>query len=295
VSERGAEEETGGSATAPAATADPGSGSPYLAHQTTARLAALLAAGPTVALLPVGSVEPHGPHLPLSTDTLISEAACRRAVQLLAEQRPGLVALIAPSVPYGVTDYAAGFAGAITIGAAALTAYLGAVVDSLLAAGFAHVCLVNNHLEPAHDAAVRAVLTPARGASVSVACPLTRRWARTLSAEFKSGACHAGQYETSIILAAAPQLVDEPARAALPGVPISLSREISAGRTTFAAMGLTQAYAGTPAAASADEGHQTIERLAEMICAEVSEAMPGATPGATPEAAPVAPAAPGAQ
>lgn len=191
----------------------------------------------------------------------------------LAQGQPALSALVAPSVPYGVTDYAAGFAGAVSIGAAALVTYLGAVVDALLAAGFAHVCVVNNHLEPAHDAAIRAVRTAERGSRVSVACPLTRRWARTLSAEFKSGACHAGQYETSIVLAAAPALVDEAARAALPAVPISLSQEIAAGRTTFAAMGLTQAYAGAPAQATAAEGAQLIDQLAEMICGEVREAL----------------------
>lgn len=247
--------------------------SPLLAHWTSVQLSALLPSAAVVALLPVGSVEPHGPHLPLATDTLISEAACRRAVALVEAARPGVRALIAPSIPYGVTDYAAGFAGAVSLPAAALTAYLGAVVDALLAAGLRHVCLVNNHLEPAHDAAVRAVLTEARGRRVSVACPLTRRWARTLSSEFKSGACHAGQYETSIVLAAAPELVDEGARAALPGVAISLSQEIAAGRTTFAAMGLTQAYAGAPAAATAEEGRQSIERLAEMVAGELGDAL----------------------
>jgi creatinine amidohydrolase len=231
-----------------------------------------LPSGP-IALLPVGSVEPHGPHLPLATDTLISETVCRRALARLAQARPATPALIAPSVPYGVTDYATGFAGALSIPAAALTAYLAAVVDALLAAGFAHVCLVNNHLEPAHDVAVRAVATAERGRRVSVACPLTRRWARTLSPEFKSGACHAGQYETSIILASTPALVDEAARAALEPVPISLSKEIAAGRTTFASMGLVAAYAGTPAAASASEGADLVELLAQMVCTEVIEAL----------------------
>ncbi len=223
--------------------------------------------------MPVGSVEPHGPHLPLATDTLISEAVGLRAVALLAQLRQSLPVLLAPSVPYGVTDYATGFAGALSIPAAALTAYLAAVVDSLLAAGFVHVCLINNHLEPAHDAAVRAVATAERGRRVSVACPLTRRWARTLSPEFKSGACHAGQYETSIILASTPALVDESARAALGPVPISLSKEIAAGRTTFAAMGMTAAYAGTPAAASASEGTGLVELLAQMVSTEVLEAL----------------------
>ncbi|HWU86108.1 MAG TPA: creatininase family protein, partial [Kofleriaceae bacterium] len=133
-------------------------------------------------------------------------------------------------------------------------------------------CLVNNHLEPAHDAAIRAVLAGREG-KVSVACPLTKKWARTLSDEFKSGACHAGRYETSIVMAAAPELVDEAARQTLPPVPISLSKQLAAGVTTFEAMGMELAYAGDPKAASIEEGERMILRLAEMVVGEVREAL----------------------
>src|SRR5271170_7186218 len=184
----------------------------FLARHTTATLRGLLNNGkkPVVALVPIGSTEPHGPHLGLGTDVVISAAACVRATEMFAQRGP-LVAVIAPAVSYGVTECAAGFAGAVSVPAAVLTAYLAAVCDGLLATGIRHVCLVNNHLEPAHDAAVRAVL-PGRDKKVSVACPLTKKWARTLSAEFKSGECHAGRYETSIMMAAAPELVIEAMR-----------------------------------------------------------------------------------
>src|SRR5262245_10378932 len=249
----------------------------FLARITTAQLEQL-ASGKrgVIALVPVGSTEPHGPHLGLGTDVVISAAACLRAAELL-EKRGTMVGVIAPAISYGVTDCAAGFAGAVSVPAAVLTAYLAAVCDGLIASGVRHVCLVNNHLEPAHDAAVRAVL-PGREGKVSVACPLTRRWARTLSAEFKSGACHAGRYETSIMMAAAPELVDEPARAALPEVPISLSQQLLAGVTTFAAMGMDRAYAGAPAAATAGEGDEQLDRLAAMIVAEVREALTAPPP-----------------
>lgn len=238
----------------------------HLAALTTIELGALLAGGAVIALVPVGSTEPHGPHLGLGTDVTISVAACARAVALLAER--GVTARVAPAIPYGVTDCATGFAGAVSVPAAILTAYLGAVCDGLLAQGFAQVCLVNNHLEPDHDRAVRAAA--ADRPQVTVACPLTRRWARTLSAEFKSGACHAGRYETSIVLAAEPALVDDAVRAQLPPVPISLSEQLTAGVTTFAAMGMARAYAGDPAAATADEGRDQLERLAAMVVGEVT-------------------------
>jgi creatinine amidohydrolase len=245
----------------------------FLARHTTASLYTLLKEGKraVVALVPIGSTEPHGPHLGLGTDVVISAAACVRACELFEKKGP-IAALVAPAVPYGVTDCAVGFPGAVSIPAGVLTAYVAAVCDGLLAQGLRHVCLVNNHLEPAHDAAIRAVLAGREG-KVSVACPLTKKWAKTLSAEFKSGACHAGQYETSIVMAAAPELVDEQTRATLQPVPVSLSDKLAAGITTFTAMGMELAYAGNPAAASVEEGEQLILRLAEMVVGEVREAL----------------------
>jgi creatinine amidohydrolase len=245
-----------------------------LADWTTDELDALLSRGaPVVAIVPVGSVEPHGPHLPLGTDAIISDDAATRAVAKLADH--GVRALVAPPVGYGVTAFAEGFAGAVSIPAPALTAFLRAVVDGLLATGFAHVALVNNHLEPAHDLAVRAAVEGLPAHRASVACPLARRWARTLSAEFKSGACHAGQYETSLVLAATPALVDD-AAGELPALTLSLSRGIQAGLATFRAIGMERAYTGAPGAATADEGHALFERLATMIATEVEEALAGA-------------------
>jgi creatinine amidohydrolase len=244
----------------------------FLARHTTASLEQLTAGKKgVIALVPIGSTEPHGPHLGLGTDVIISAAACLRACELL-EKRGTMIGVIAPAVSYGVTDCATGFAGAVSIPAEVLTAYVAAICDGLLAANVRHVCLVNNHLEPAHDAAIRAVLA-GREKKVSYACPLDRKWARTLSAEFKSGACHAGRYETSIVMAAAPELVQDALRQRLSPVPISLSEKLKAGINTFEAMGLELAYAGDPASASIEEGEQLIQRLGEMVVGEVLEAL----------------------
>jgi creatinine amidohydrolase len=255
----------------------------HLGRVTTDEIRALLASGrPAVALVPVGSVEPHGPHLPLAADTIISEAAAARAAAEL--ERAGLTVLLAPAVPYGVTRVAEGFAGAISVPPAALTAFLGAVVQGYLDAGFAHVCLVNNHLEPEHDAAVRAAIAGLPEGRASVACPLTRRWARTLSAEFKSGACHAGRYETSILLAAEPGAVRREVAASLPELEVSLSAGMKAGKATFLAMGLDHAYTGAPARATAEEGEATLDLLATMIATEVREALAASAAGGREEA-----------
>ena len=120
---------------------------------------------------------------------------------------------------------------------------------------------------------MRAAIAHGAAGRASVASPLTRRWGRTLSAEYKSGACHAGRYETSIVVAARPETVDLARAQSLPPLAVSLSEGIQKGRTTFAAMGLEQAYTGAPAEASAAEGEELIDRLATMIETEVREAL----------------------
>jgi creatinine amidohydrolase len=238
-----------------------------LGELTTEEVRALLAQPPTAVLVPVGSVEPHGPHLPLATDTVLSETAALRACEALAAR--GIHAVVAPSVAYGVTDFAEGFAGAVSVPADVLTALLRAIAARLRGEGWTHVCFVNTHLEPAHDAAVRAAAAGMTG--VSVASPLTKRWGRTLSDEFKRGDCHAGRYETSLVLAAGGRVAD--GYRALPGVSISLAQAIRDGKDRFRAIGMDRAYTGAPADATREEGDALYEKLVAMIVGEVSEGL----------------------
>lgn len=240
-----------------------------LGEMTYEEVASACATGKAVLLLPVGSVEPHGPHLPLDTDAIISEEASARAAEVLAGQ--GLTVAIAPTLPYGVTDYASGFAGAVGVPREALVAFLRAIVSRALADGWAHVCVVNNHLEPAHDAAVREAAEGHPEGRVSVACPLTRRWGRTLSDEFKRGDCHAGRYETSLVLAARRAVRDVSRE--LPSLGISLAEAIKQGKDRFVDIGMTRAYTGAPAEATREEGEDLYARLAEMIAVEVREGL----------------------
>lgn len=253
-----------------------------LADRSTEALAAFLdearTRGGAVALIPIGSTEPHGPHLALATDVVLSEEACRRAVPALAAR--GVAALVAPSLSYGVTRYAAGFRGAIGVSEATLIALVSDVATSLLGDGFAHVALVNNHLEPEHVAAIEraaAAIAAQHGAHrVSFPNQLTRRWGRTLTDEFKRGDCHAGRYETSLMLAARPDLVDGAAARALAPLPISLSQAIAAAKgaaVRFTDIGMHRAYTGAPAEATAGEGEATYAHLVEMIVTEVTEVL----------------------
>jgi creatinine amidohydrolase len=233
-------------------------------------VAALRDGGRTIVLLlPLGATEPHGPHGPLATDTLISTRTCERVAEALAGD-PDVRALVLPPLAYGVTRYAAEFPGAVSIGERTLHALVVDVCGSLAAHGFSRVVLVNNHFEPEQVQTLRAAAEEL-GPGVRLLDLTRRRNAERLTEEFRSGSCHAGRYETSLVLAAEPTLVRRERMATLAPKMIDMPAAMANGRTDFMAMGMDQAYCGAPAEASADEGERTFATLAELVVELVRE------------------------
>lgn len=237
-----------------------------LADATWTEVRDFLARGRTLVLVPVGALEAHGPHLPLATDVVIAEGLARRAAAAL---EPRWNVAVAPALVYSVTEYAGGFTGTAGVSPEAARAYVTDVCRGLRRAGFERIVLANAHLEPAHVEVLRSV------PDVAFADCTERRFARTLTEEYKRGACHAGSYETSLILAEKPELV-RPARSALPPLQIDLARAMKAGIKTFQEAGAPDAYFGDPAAATPEEGEWIYGRLVEMIATVVAERWPEA-------------------
>jgi creatinine amidohydrolase len=230
----------------------------------------------TVAIVPIGCTEPHGPHLPLDTDVTIAVAQSRRAAELLAEER--VRAVVLPALGYGVTNFTDGFAGRITIQPATLWNLLEDIVDALEQHGVRRVVFSNGHLEPAHVAVLRGVAMDHErrtelDAQVLFVDVTRRRHAEALGDAFRKGD-HAGRYETSLVLAADPEAVREEVRLHLAPVEVDLVGAIRGGALHFVDIGVKQAYCGDPARASAEEGRATIETLARMIADAVREAWP---------------------
>jgi creatinine amidohydrolase len=246
----------------------------YFAELTSRQVAALHEdTRVPVLLLPLGAVEPHGPHAPLGTDPLISRGMCERAAARLADDRDVHV-LILPELPYGVTRFAGDFAGTVSIGEETLHALLVDVCGALLGQGFPHVLLVNNHFEPAHLSTLRRVVDTVEslhGKRIGHLDLVRRRYAERLTEEFRSGECHAGRYETSLVLADRPELVDTVTMRQLPRVPVDLPAAINDGAARFLDMGMTDAYCGSPAEATAEEGEETFSVLTELLVEAVRE------------------------
>lgn len=233
-----------------------------------------LAAGPVVAILPCGATEAHGPHLPLATDVIISEGIAAFALPKLEEKN--VRAFVLPALAYAPAEYAAEFKGTISISVAAAKAVLLDIARSLKAQGFAVLALANSHFDPANVTMLReASETIAKdiGLKVAFADFTRRKLAEILTDEFKSGACHAGQFETSLVMAARPELVDEAARSQARDNPASLTDAFAKGAKTFKQAGGPEAYFGYPAKASSDEGVETYEKMSDALVEAMLQAL----------------------
>jgi len=139
-------------------------------------------------LIPLGATEQHGPHLPLSTDTLIASGVA----EAVADVRDDTV--VAPALPYGSSGEHSAFPGTLSLRQAALETALVELVRS--AAGFRDVTLVSWHGGNAEPVARAVARLRTEGQAVHLWEP-----------RVDGGDAHAGWVETSLMLALAPDLV----------------------------------------------------------------------------------------
>src|SRR5881296_2679660 len=160
-----------------------------------------LALARTLAILPVGAIEAHGPHLPLDTDVVIATAMARAGAKRLGARDK--VVLILPALAYTAAAFGAAFHGTLSISGVTVTALVVDLARSLTDQGFRLLALANVHLDPEHLTSLNdAVKLAKANRLLPIIFPdLTRKpWGARLGEEFKSGACHAGQFETSLVL-----------------------------------------------------------------------------------------------
>ena len=207
------------------------------------------AAGASVLLVPVGSLEQHGPHLPLDTDARIAVALAGT----VADQRTD--ALVAPAIAIGSSGEHEGFAGTLSIGTDVLNLVLVELVRSNR--DFGHVVFVNGHggnLDAMQRATAQLV---AEGHSVVAFSP-----------SVPGGDAHAGRTETSLMLYLDPSavLLD----LATVGATEPLVELLPLMRTGGVRAVSPNGVLGDPSGASADEGAELFERLAADLSACVS-------------------------
>jgi creatinine amidohydrolase len=236
------------------------------ARLTAPEIRAVAARGHALAVLPVGALEQHGPHLPVVTDSLIASELSLRAARLAAATEP---VLVLPAVWSGMSEEHLPFGGTITLDYAGLAGVLRGVVRSLRALGFARLLVVNGH--GGNDAPLAVIcreLAHEFGLPVVAAMP----WSlipETLAGvlEAQTGVQHACEAETSVMLALAPDLVRtdrlEQAAAQAPGA--VANRPALSRFWSFAERAPSSGVRGDPRPAAAAKGEKLITAMAGAL------------------------------
>jgi creatinine amidohydrolase len=227
---------------------------------TSPTVEAVIANGQVDVLIPLGSLEQHGRHLPLATDQIIADAIAAA----VAERLENL--LVAPCLPVGVSDYHLGFAGTATVPTQVIGDSLQSVITSFLEGGFRHAYLMSGHAGnlPAMESA-RQSLPEVLKLRVAVHgnWPAQRRaiheWAHgSLSLDAGVVGSHSGHFETSVMLHLAPDLVDmDEAVAGFQGDPAS-AVEIMMAEGVRAVSSVGVIGDPTSATAAAGEGYLSL-------------------------------------
>ncbi|WBV43621.1 creatininase family protein [Pseudoroseomonas cervicalis] len=228
-----------------------------------------LAARDALVLLPVASLEQHGPHLPVWTDSLIGHAACLRAAALASD----LPVVVLPPMWLGLSEHHLPFGGTISLDYDAMHRVLRGVCRSLKAQGFGRLFLVNSHGGNIDPLAVAARELCAEFAMPVVAGTVFRLDMPGIAAllDTQPGVQHACEAETSLVMHLAPELVRHEQIAhslsgpALP-TPEGLHRFWS-----FAERAPGTGVIGDPRAASPEKGEKLLEVMAASLVAAMRD------------------------
>lgn len=217
------------------------------------------------AILAVGATEYHGDHLPYGTDTIVA----RRLAEEVAKRINGL--LVLPPIPYGMSLHYAKFPIAITLTSETLTKVLNDVFASLLKHGIRKLLIINGH-----DGNIAPIEVATREFKVEhpemKLCVLETWWitAEELlpkgTFEVWDGLGHAGEGETSIMLAMNPELVDmKHAKGVVPELPSHVQIKWTFEELT--PYGAT----GDPSKATREKGEKMMKALIGYVVSFIKE------------------------
>ena len=205
-------------------------------------------------LLPVGSCEQHGPGMKLETDIRLATAVCEAVSARLAPR-----VLVAPPMPWGLSDHHLGFPGTISLHPETFYAVIRDVVNSLLAHGLRRFLIVNGH--------------GGNMALDELVCVRLRRetaveWVGTITyftlSPVQVG--HAGEVEASYALALVPDLL-KPGRLAAPRLTPPLP-DLAPASAPWAFHELSlNGNLGDPRAATAARGREALAPMLDRLCA----------------------------
>lgn len=250
------------------------------ARLTAPELRAIAARPGALAILPVGSLEQHGPHLPVITDTRTASEVAIRAARLASATAP---VVVMPGMWTGMSEHHLPFGGTISLNYSEFHGVLRGVARSLRAIGIGRLLIVNGH-----GGNIAPLMVAVRELAVEFAMPIvaTTPWfaaAKAVSEVMQTapGPEHACEGETSVMLAMVPELVrtgkvEEAVRQAPAAV---ASRKGYDRFWSFSERAPITGTKGDPRAGTAAKG----EILLDILAAEVAGAIGDAALWRTPD------------
>ncbi len=251
----------------------------YLPYLTTDQVAAV--AADSLVVVPVASIEQHGPHLPVGTDLLIGQVFLWAALRRIPKDKS---VLALPPVAYGRSNEHDDFPGTVGVHGVHLYQVLIDIGDSLSRSGFRRMLMWNSHggNRPVVEMAGRDI-RHRTGMKVFVVNAGLTFGTYPLSDTEAAYGLHGGDVETSIMLAAYPDLVHmDKAVAEIPDFPLPAAGEVGfqleLSRGPAAMSWVTKDLSdsgvlGDPRGATAEHGRKTIERGGEVLAALFEQAL----------------------
>lgn len=228
-----------------------------------------------VIVLPVGSLEQHGPHLPFHVDTTLCVAVCRGAADRLAEDGAGKpLALVLPPVWCTVSPHHMSFAGSLTLTPTTFRSVLVDIVSSIVHHGCSRILIVNGHGGNIHHVNYIAHELGSRHPQKSISA-LTyfdlitaSEWPELMKSERDAG--HAGEFETSMMLHVTPSAVRKDLAKAQPrvertGRPMATSSFVALESVN------RRGYFRDPSLGNAAQGRLAYEHLTKRLASVVTE------------------------
>ena len=177
-------------------------GNRYLGALTPEALRTAAQRSGAVAILPTGAIEQHGPHLPVGVDAMIGQGLLARALALLADELP---AYVAPPVTIGKSNEHADWTGTLTLTYRTFARLVRTQIEQLHQLGFRRIALFNTH--GGNSAVLVALIRELQQMPGLRLGMLQSAYKPDQNAQEAAYGFHAGEWETSIMLALAPGLV----------------------------------------------------------------------------------------
>jgi creatinine amidohydrolase len=228
-----------------------------------------------IVILPVAALEQHGPHLPVEVDSRLGEEVALRSARKVAARGQAVVVL--PVLWTGLSEHHMSFSGTVTLDFPAFSALVEGVVRSVLRDGFKRVVLLNAH--GGNENALRAItddLTPKLGVPIvqftywyAAAVPIAK------ILETQGGLQHACEAETSMMMAARPELVAEER------IPLAKANRtpdvvdvVGGGVYRWRAIGARSGSGviGNPEAASREKGERLFDAISDALADKLCNA-----------------------